>query len=729
MGLQLSPVIAGGGGSGGASAVTSTATITDNAIVRGDGGVRGIQESPHIILDNGNTTFTQSVITTGSPTFITFTGGAHTTLTSGEATDIDFNLARTVQFATGNFALQRAFRIQAPTYAAVGASTIDKAVTLSIGPPVAGANMTLTDRYALRLTGSLEMAPASGPAVIQVTSSDLGLSIRGNRASSGLSAQLYVTSATTTSPLVRLLTLAEADVEKFNVFAHGGVEIVQSSESTADVKLFTATPGTYTGQTAATEIQNFSIATYTRTWNAGATITNQREIVFNAPTYAFGGASTITNAATLYVSAAPIAGANATITNSYALWTDSGNVRFDGNVQISQEVATTGSPTMFTAAAAAHTTLTSAEMTDVNFNLSRTVQFATGNITTERAFRIQAPTWAFVGASIITNGITLDVDKPTAGTNATITNIRAIRSGGILEINNGSISTHLILSGGTSNIVDIEATGTNMGIRLLGNLSAGTSTATLADVNVVPNAVRTAGNVFRVSNNSQNRFSVNYQGTATACETATTGGTARSFIAANPNHTGQTAGTEINNWLSSAYTRTWASNSSIATQREFYIAQPTYAFATAGGVITDAATLAIGGAPVAGTNASIARSMSLWVQAGSAHFDGRVLTAQGADVAAANDLTLGADGNTFEITGATQINAITTSGWLLGSMITLLFASTPTVKHNTAGGAGTAVILLAGAADFSATAGDTLTLRYSDIGGTSAWREMSRAAI
>ena len=107
----------------------------------------------------------------------------------------------------------------------------------------------------------------------------------------------------------------------------------------------------------------------------------------------------------------------------------------------------------------------------------------------------------------------------------------------------------------------------------------------------------------------------------------------------------------------------------------------------------------------------------------------RMLEKQGADVASAGDLTLGTDGNTFEITGTTTINAITTTNWQLGAKVTLIFASTPTVKHNTSGGANTAVILLAGAADFSATAGDTLTLCYSEQGGTNAWREIGRAVI
>jgi hypothetical protein len=66
----------------------------------------------------------------------------------------------------------------------------------------------------------------------------------------------------------------------------------------------------------------------TTTWATGA-LTTQREVLFRAPTYAFAGASTITDAATVAIAAAPIAGANATITNPWNLWTQSGASRFD----------------------------------------------------------------------------------------------------------------------------------------------------------------------------------------------------------------------------------------------------------------------------------------------------------------------------------------------------------------------------------------------------------------
>lgn len=115
--------------------------------------------------------------------------------------------------------------------------------------------------------------------------------------------------------------------------------------------------------------------------------------------------------------------------------------------------------------------------------------------------------------------------------------------------------------------------------------------------------------------------------------------------------------------------------------------------------------------------------------AGTATFSSRILEAQGADVASTNNLVLGLDGNTFEITGTTQINLIANTDWQNGSRITLLFTSTPTVKHNQTTSGSNITIQLAGAADFVATAGDTLTLLLCEIGGTQAWREVSRAVI
>ncbi|HNG93544.1 MAG TPA: hypothetical protein PLB32_12150, partial [Acidobacteriota bacterium] len=88
----------------------------------------------------------------------------------------------------------------------------------------------------------------------------------------------------------------------------------------------------HSGITASTEYKAYwqnNSPTYT--WAAGA-LTNNRFFHITAPTMAFDGASTVTNAATLAISGAPVAGTNATITNPYALWVESGLSQFNGRI-------------------------------------------------------------------------------------------------------------------------------------------------------------------------------------------------------------------------------------------------------------------------------------------------------------------------------------------------------------------------------------------------------------
>ena len=93
---------------------------------------------------------------------------------------------------------------------------------------------------------------------------------------------------------------------------------------------------------------------------------------------------------------------------------------------VSQTGMSAPSPFWFTDAA--FTALAaSTEMTSVNFNLAQTKTFAAGALTTQRAFRIQAPTYAFASASTITTASTLAISgAPAAGTNATITTAYAL---------------------------------------------------------------------------------------------------------------------------------------------------------------------------------------------------------------------------------------------------------------------------------------------------------------
>ncbi len=69
----------------------------------------------------------------------------------------------------------------------------------------------------------------------------------------------------------------------------------------------------------------------TVTYPTGA-LALHRTVIWQQQTVAFDAASTIAEAATLYIEGPVLAGANATITDTFALWVDSGFSRFDGAI-------------------------------------------------------------------------------------------------------------------------------------------------------------------------------------------------------------------------------------------------------------------------------------------------------------------------------------------------------------------------------------------------------------
>lgn len=88
-------------------------------------------------------------------------------------------------------------------------------------------------------------------------------------------------------------------------------------------------------------------ATYTDSSTAASgTATNAVFTSFGQPTLAASNLTvTTTNAATVYIAAAPAAGTNQTITNAYALWVDAGTARFDGDVTVAGTLTGSGSGT------------------------------------------------------------------------------------------------------------------------------------------------------------------------------------------------------------------------------------------------------------------------------------------------------------------------------------------------------------------------------------------------
>lgn len=180
---ELASVISDETGTGGLVFANTPTLITPNIGVATATRI-GIGTAPGATTEE---TLLQPIRTTGSPTMVLWTGGAHTTLAaSTEAIDVNINLARTVQFATGALTTQRAYVIQAPTYGFVGASVITTASTLYVtGAPIAGTNATITNAYAMNIAGSNSRigTPAAGTPNSAVAG--IGLEVTGTNNTTG----------------------------------------------------------------------------------------------------------------------------------------------------------------------------------------------------------------------------------------------------------------------------------------------------------------------------------------------------------------------------------------------------------------------------------------------------------------------------------------------------------------------------------------------------------------
>lgn len=171
------------------------------------------------------------------------------------------------------------------------------------------------------------------------------------------------------------------------------------------------------------------------------------------------------------------------------------------------------------------------------------------------------------------------------------------------------------------------------------------------------------------------------------------------------------------------YTNTVNSGSSISNSSALEIQNPTYNGVAGGGTeqITDAATLRIVNSPTQGTNVTLVNRYGLLVDGGYSRFDGRMNAAKGGNVASAATITL-SDGNFFIVTGTTNIDCITTTGWTAGSVAYLDFSGVLTVNDSTGGcGANTANVNVSAA--YTTTANDTLTIVFD---GTN-WVELGRS--
>lgn len=206
-----------------------------------------------------------------------------------------------------------------------------------------------------------------------------------------------------------------------------------------------------------------------------------------------------------------------------------------------------------------------------------------------------------------------------SGNYITAGSVFTVSSSGLVTVSNASLN-QIALAGGASNEASIAVTASNTSLILKGNRTA--SSGNNGDVILESTATRTTGQVLKVRNNGSDRLDVNFYGGVNMMMAAVSGGSRYSLFIDNANHTSQATTVEVNNIAYDTYTRTWATGA-ITTQREVYFPAVTYAFAGAS-VITNAATLAIGGAPIAGTNATLTNSYNLWLQSGTMRSEGKI---------------------------------------------------------------------------------------------------------
>jgi len=309
--------------------------------------------TPKVIGSSGNLAFNNAVQTSGASSSFVFTNPANTNQTlSTEISGFVIN-SGTRQWATGAITTQRENLISAPTFSFVSASTITSAATLAVtAAPIAGSNATITNAYSIwSQSGAVRVNDGTGSLIFRqatATAADPCIFLFNDQ----------VTAPTATNYILKVgsansgNTILNGNGLIFSINGSNRMSITNGTTSSSNVSTasgaltsFQFNPSSNTNQTLSTEQKSFDIATATIQHATGA-LTTQRFAVINAPTYSFVSVSTITNAATLAVTAAPIAGTSALITNSYSIWAQAGDVRFDGtNTKIKHLAGTTTAPT------------------------------------------------------------------------------------------------------------------------------------------------------------------------------------------------------------------------------------------------------------------------------------------------------------------------------------------------------------------------------------------------
>ena len=621
-----------------------------------------------------------------------------------------------------------------PTLAALSATTLTNPATVYIAnAPVAGSNVTITNPFGLYVNGNSYF---SGNIL---SSGKLGL----NTTTSTVVAQLYIGNAGTYSttatygtagfgvavlPNTYTSTTSSGTTALAGVYTFGAPTLAASSATTitSATSLYVETPvagtnmtfgqsyaiytagNTYTGSIAYTNRLFNNVNTSYNTSVVGVlgsltqissgvitdnitaasgTVTTQAVNGIAGSTLAATGASvTYTNAATLYIGAAPVASTNVTITNPYALYVNSGNSYLAGSLIIGSGsrlgINTTTIGTQFRIGSQSTVLNTNSYNTSLGFGLAidantYTSSTSSGTIAAAGVYTFGIPTLAATSATIITNAASMYLaGPPVPSTNMTITNPWSIyvnngpsylggsvSTGARLTVNGGSVAQASQFYIGTTNAFSSSASftsSTGFGLSIQPNTYTSTSSSgTIANAGVytfgIPTLAATSATTIT------NATSVYIDGGPSAGSNTTITNPYSLYISSGNIYNGGSylggTGSRLTlngtlfsgSWLAianagtfstsatysttgmgfAAYANTYSSTTStgtILTAGVYTFDTPTLA-AVSPTTINNAASMYIAGAPLTGSNVTITNSYSLYINAGASYFGGAITLA------------------------------------------------------------------------------------------------------
>ncbi|HVO26456.1 MAG TPA: hypothetical protein VMW56_22835 [Candidatus Margulisiibacteriota bacterium] len=453
--------------------------------------------------------------------------------------------------------------------------------------------------------------------------------------------------------------------------ATGNLTLAPTAAASGSPTLLTVTGPAHTGLTASTEAIDYNFnGNRTVTWAAG-TLTTQRFALFQAPTVAFASSSTCTTCANVVSTGAPVQGTNATLTNAYSFWSQSGVNAFQRD-SVGTSLTTVGALLINTTASANNSQQYSpaialsgrgwgtGDLPSVNYIVSRAVQGASrasqdlvimsynGSSTFEE-FAFQS-TVSNANTILTQGGVTTTITK-TQQASANTVNTNIIVKGG----KGGNTSTssgaggggQVVLTGGDGG--DGSATGiTGQGgaVAITGgvdgvnggaggsaggpvNINGGTGTGGIGAVNIqtsvagVTSIGKSGGSV--TATGDLITLAGTKGGVTISMSTATTAGSIIPLKIACANNSQSGSGLEVPDlYVNSNRNVNFLLNTTVTRQESVLLEAPTYVgTGTPNAVITTPSTLDITGAPVQGSHMTFTNGpYAIRVESGNSIFNG-----------------------------------------------------------------------------------------------------------